>query len=207
VILAFLAPCSALAPFLAPRAMHKSSMVVHSAPPPRSTHMQRRALVLSATSALLLGGLQQRAYAATSPSFERLFGEAALAFQRADYAGAERLWKKATDEYPSQPLAHANLAVVLIINASDECTLGEPPTGGARTRLEEALAAIDTAESLGSAPDALNLNAKGNAFGLLLKWSEAAGAYRESAAAAPRDFESIPRSNEACDTPESNPWF
>ena len=75
--------------------------------------------------------------------------------------------------------------------------LGVAPTGEARKRLEEALTAIDTAESLGSSPDALNLNAKGNALGLLLQWSDARAAYEASGDAADRSFASIPRSNEA----------
>ena len=87
---------------------------------------------------------------------------------------------------------------VTCLRAAQQCTvLGVAPTGEARKRLEEALTAIDTAESLGSSPDALNLNAKGNALGLLLQWSDARAAYEASGDAADRSFASIPRSNEA----------
>ena len=51
--------------------------------------------------------------------------------------------------------------------------------GRAKQRLEEALQAIDRASDLGST-DALLLNCKGNALGLLLRWEEARAAYTAS---------------------------
>ena len=97
---------------------------------------------------------------------------------------------EATAIAPREAVAWSNLAVTLIINASEggEMQLGVAPTGEARKQLEEALTAIDTAESLGSSPDALNLNAKGNALGLLLQWSDARAAYEASGDAADRSF-------------------
>ena len=139
------------------------------------------------------------AFAASPTDYASLADAAARAFQRADYAGSEKLWREATAIAPREAVAWSNLAVTLIINASEggEMQLGVAPTGEARKRLEEALTAIDTAESLGSSPDALNLNAKGNALGLLLQWSDARAAYEASGDAADRSFASIPRSNEA----------
>jgi len=53
------------------------------------------------------------------------------------------------------------------------------------------------AESLGAEPDSLNLNTKGNALGLLLRWEDARAVYEASVKAADKEFASIPRSNEA----------
>ena len=158
----------------------------------------------SALGAALVGALmspttrRQAALAAEpSPTFEQLAASAFAAFEQAKYADSERLWKRATAAYPSQSLGWINLAVALVINASDEMTLGVEPTGRAKERLEEALTAIDQAEALGSGTDALMLNSRGNALGLLLRWEDARAAYAASAAAAQKDFASIPRSNEA----------
>lgn len=135
--------------------------------------------------------------AATSKTSEK-FNAASLAFQQGNYLESERLWRNVASE-TDDPVAWSNLAIVLIINASEDpaMELGKLPAGKARERLEEALAAIDRSESVGSQPDALNLNAKGNAFGLLLRWDDASAAYEASAAAAPKDFVSIPLGNEA----------
>ena len=62
--------------------------------------------------------------------------------------------------------------------------------------LEEALSATERAEALGAA-DGILLNSRGNALGLLQRWGEARAAYAAATTLSPRDFESIPRSNEA----------
>ena len=155
----------------------------------------RRSAVGSALVAALLTALPTAASA--DETFEQLAAAAFASFEQAKYADSERLWQKATAAFPSQPLGWLNLAVALVINASDEMTLGVEPTGRAKERLEEALAAIDKAEALGGSGDALMLNSRGNALGLLLRWEDARAAYAASAAAAPKDFVSIPRSNEA----------
>lgn len=129
--------------------------------------------------------------------YSKLAADAALAFQQGDYKRCETLWRDATAESPGEALAWANLATTLIINASDEMQLGVAPEGKARDRLVEAVGAVERAEALGGTPDALSLNTKGNALGLLLRWDEARATYAASASASPRDFESIPRSNEA----------
>ena len=85
---------------------------------------------------------------------------------------------------------------MLIILASDGMSLGVKPTGEPLARLERALDCLEKAEALGSR-DALLLNDRGNALGLLQRWEEARAAYGASADASPRDFEAIPRSNEA----------
>jgi tetratricopeptide (TPR) repeat protein len=126
--------------------------------------------------------------------------EASNAFQRGDYVLSEKLWREVANAAPSESLAWSNLGVTLIINASDEMQLGVAPSGKARDRLDEALAALDTAirlDGANGASDALTLNSRGNALGLLLRWEEAATAYAAASAASRRDFESIPRSNEA----------
>lgn len=129
---------------------------------------------------------------------ESPIAKAQNAFQKGDYLLSERLWREAANAQPANSLPWSNLAVTLIINASDEMQLGVPPKDKARERLEEALAALDTAVRLdGEAPDALTLNSRGNALGLLLRWEDAAATYGKSAAVSRRDFESIPRSNEA----------
>lgn len=135
--------------------------------------------------------------ASVERSYADLAAEAYAAFEAADYRLCERKWQAATAAYPSEPLGWNNLAIALVINASDEMKLGEPPAGRARERLDEALAALARAEALSPSADALLLNARGNAFGLLLRWEDALGAYSASAAASPADFASIPRSNEA----------
>merc|ERR1719247_1250098 len=62
--------------------------------------------------------------------------------------------------------------------------------------LDDALEALDRAEALG-ARDALFLNSRGNALGLLQLWPEALAAYEAASAVAAKDFLSIPRSNAA----------
>ena len=139
------------------------------------------------------------AAADASDSYRSAVDEASRAFQLADYVRSETLWREAAMARPEASLAWSNLAVTLIINASGEMRLGEPPTGKAKERLTEALAALDAAERIDgeTSPDPLTLNSRGNALGLLLRWDEAATAYAASAAASRRDFVSIPRSNEA----------
>lgn len=131
-----------------------------------------------------------------SRSYSAMVKDAVGAFEAGDYLRSEAAWRKAAKAYPSEPLSWANLAVALVINASGEMTLGVEPSGRARERLEEALAATAEAEVLGSV-DAILLNTRGNALGLLLRWREAAEAYAGAREAAARDFESIPASNEA----------
>lgn len=158
----------------------------------------RRALM---TNLLVASGtelfISESVSAATSKTSDK-FNAASLAFQQGNYLESERLWRNVASE-TDDPVAWSNLAIVLIINASEDpaMELGKLPAGKARERLDEALAAIDRSESVGSQPDALNLNAKGNAFGLLLRWDDACAAYEASAAAAPKDFVSIPLGNEA----------
>jgi tetratricopeptide (TPR) repeat protein len=166
--------------------------------PPRLA-LNRRALFSAAApmSAVGLTALSLPSFAGEAPSFAQLSAQASSAFQKADYVGCERLWREAAATKPDEPIAYANLAVALVINASDEMQLGVAPTGKARERLVEAIEAIDKAEGLGKVPDPLNLNTKGNALGLLQRWEDARAAYAVATAASPRDFESIPRSNEA----------
>lgn len=65
----------------------------------------------------------------------------------------------------------------------------------AKVKLQRALVALDTAEHLGQ-DDALLMNSRGNAFSLLQMWGEALEAYKKAADLSPRDFESIPLSNQ-----------
>ncbi len=136
--------------------------------------------------------------AVAAESFLKMGDKAATAFIRGGYDESERLWREATVAYPDEPLGWANLATTLVITASSEMTLGVPPEPGSRAanRLDEALRAIERAETLGST-DALLLNTRGNALGLMLRWDDARLAYRAATDASQRDFESIPRSNEA----------
>ena len=153
----------------------------------------RRAALLS----LLLLSAPTRPAGANSPaSFAQMAQAAFAAFERADYLESERLWRAATEQHPKEGLGWANLAVALIINASDKMTLGVLPTGEPLQRLEEALSATERAEALGAA-DGILLNSRGNALGLLQRWGEARAAYAAATTLSPRDFESIPRSNEA----------
>jgi len=161
-------------------------------------HVSRRAALTLPLQALLLGStLLSNPPANASPfPYAVMVKDASAAFEGADYIKSEKLWRKATEAYPEADLCWANLAVVLIINASDEMTLGTKPQGSARERLDEALVAIQTAERLGQA-DALLLNARGNAFGLLQQWTDAVDAYGAAVVLSARDFESIPASNQA----------
>lgn len=163
-------------------------------PAPRAASPTRRGALRLASAAVLAPPI---AASAAAPSFEAGTSAAFTAFAKGDYSLAEQLWSQAVEAYPQQPLAWANLATLLIINASDEMKLGEPPTGDALQRLERALVAIEKSEQLGSAPDALLLNTRGNALGLLQRWEAAQTAYTTSADAAARNFASIPRSNAA----------
>ena len=158
----------------------------------------RRRAVSFSSAVALLARWPEAAAAAAPPPFSRMASDAARAFEQGKYEECEQLWQAAADAYSSEDLAWANLAVALIINASDDPTmkLGQPPAGRAKERLEAALAAIEKATALGSS-DALLLNAQGNALGLLLRWGEAREAYASATALSARDFESIPRSNEA----------
>jgi tetratricopeptide (TPR) repeat protein len=185
-----------------------TSALVAKAPlvaPPQ--HLSRAALLRTAASAALALPLGARAVEAPPP-FEVGTKEAFAAFAAGEYTRAEQLSSRAAEAYPDSALAFANLATLLIINASDKMTLGELPTGEALQRLERALVAIDRAEALGaSAPrpdqpvgrgaDAVLLNSRGNALGLLQRWPEAQEAYTTSADSAVKSFASIPRSNAA----------
>lgn len=125
-------------------------------------------------------------------AFERASRAAYAKFQAADYPAAEQAWAGVAETFPKEPLAFANWATVLIILASDGMSLGVKPTGEPLARLERALDCLEKAEALGSR-DALLLNDRGNALGLLQRWEEARAAYGASADASPRDFEAIPR--------------
>ena len=169
--------------------------------------LSRASLLRTAASAALTLPLGAKAVEAPPP-FELGTRDAFAAFAAGDYTRAEQLWSRATEAYPDSALAHANLATLLIINASDKMTLGELPTGDALRRLERALVAIDRAEALGAgAPradqpvgrgaDAVLLNSRGNALGLLQRWPEAQAAHTLAADSAAKTFASIPRSNAA----------
>ena len=158
----------------------------------------RRAALLGALS---ISVAKPAASHATPPSgsrkqFERAVIEAYTAFTKGEYMESERLWLQATQDYPEEALAWQNLATVLIINASEQMTLGQLPTGEALQRLQRALTAFNNAENLGET-DALLVNARGNALGLLQRWEEAHAAYAASVDLSPRDLESIPLSNQA----------
>lgn len=161
----------------------------------RSPALSRRGLLaaLASTSSV---SLTPRSAAAAKPSFDAVTRGAFEAFTSGDYAKAEAEWRKASTVLPNEPLVWINFGTCLVIVASDAMTLGVKPLGKPAEQLREALAAFDTAERLGSS-DALLLNSRGNAFGLLQEWKEARTAYEASAAVSPRDFESIPRSNSA----------
>jgi tetratricopeptide (TPR) repeat protein len=159
--------------------------------------LTRRQLWGGAMAAISLVSLPTQAAVATGETLDEMVAQATHAFERAEYVESERQWRAVTTAYPAAALGWINLAVTLIINASDEMKLGQPPEGQAKKRLEEALMAVAEAERRGTTGDALLLNARGNAFGLLLRWEEARAAYADAASVAARDFVSIPRSNEA----------
>ena len=169
-----------------------SSALLHSA----RHQLSRRALL---TTAAAVASVPQPA--AAVPTFEAGTKAAFAAFAAGDYRRAEELWSRAVETYPDSSLAWANLATLLIINASDEMTLGQLPTGDALQRLERALTVIGRSEELsGPAADPVLLNSRGNALGLLLRWEDAVAAYTASADAAGNgmnNFASIPRSNAA----------
>jgi len=164
----------------------------HARRQPRATAMERRVLL-----AWGVGGLFPAISAASASRqpVRSIVDEASLSFQRGEYGISEQQWRAATEASPDLALAWANLAVVLLINASQEMTLGEPPVGRAKARCEEAVSALDRAEAIEGAGDALSLNTRGNALALLLRWEEAQKEYARAADVARRDFESIPRSN------------
>lgn len=167
--------------------------------PASGLRMSRRGLCTSMAAAAAAPSSLSLSFAsdaAPTTASARLAAEATSAFERADYLASERLWRQVTMEAPDDSLAWANLAINLIITASEEMELGKPPEGRAKERLDECLRAIEQAEALDVTPDALTLNSKGNALGLQLRWADARVAYAASADASPRSFESIPRSNE-----------
>eukprot|EP00310_Coccolithus_braarudii_P014965 CAMPEP_0183348830 /NCGR_PEP_ID=MMETSP0164_2-20130417/13216_1 /TAXON_ID=221442 /ORGANISM="Coccolithus pelagicus ssp braarudi, Strain PLY182g" /LENGTH=274 /DNA_ID=CAMNT_0025520477 /DNA_START=81 /DNA_END=906 /DNA_ORIENTATION=+ len=177
-----------------------SAFFVHTPPLARPAYcMGRRGAILACSAAALVQWNSAPAVASASVTQSRFVQEsraAFAAFERGDYVEAETQWRRVSDAFPNEALAHANLATCLIINASEQMTLGELPTGIAHDRLQAALEAIEKATSLG-ATDALLLNARGNTLGLLQRWDEARAEYDASAAVSSRDFESIPRSNAA----------
>jgi len=185
-----------------PLAVHSPALLSTAHPPAllSAAHapaiMSRRALFGSLLSLPLVPAASATAAPPPKSSFELESRGAYKAFSAGEYAEAARLWEQLCDRFADQPLAHANLGTCLIIIASDMMTLGELPPPAAAARLERALDAFDTATKLGSG-DALLLNSKGNALGLLQRWGEARDAYVSAAAAGPRDFESIPRLNAA----------
>ena len=115
-------------------------------------------------------------------------------FQAADYPAAEQAWASIAENFPKEPLAFANWATVLIILASDGMSLGVKPTGEPLARLERALDCLEKAEALGSR-DALLLNDRGNALGLLQRWEGRAPRTARRTVAPRRTGD--PRSNEA----------
>ena len=88
-------------------------------------HLSRAALLRTAASAALALPLGAKAVEAPPP-FEAGTKEAFAAFAAGEYTRAEQLWSRAAEAYPDSALAFANLATLLIINASDKMTLGEP---------------------------------------------------------------------------------
>lgn len=163
---------------------------------PKAVQTCRRAFALGLAQCLSLAQCPPPAFAAVQNP-DRLAADAAAAFQRGDYSASESMWREYVNVNPRNEIGLANFATVCIINASDEMKLGMAPEGRAKERLDEALRAIDQAKAVASSADPLLLNAQGNALGLSLRWEEARAAYSEATAASPRDFESIPRSNEA----------
>ena len=87
-------------------------------------HLSRAALLRTAASAALALPLGAKAVEAPPP-FEVGTREAFAAFAAGEYTRAEQLWSRAAEAYPDSALAFANLATLLIINASDKMTLGE----------------------------------------------------------------------------------
>lgn len=175
-----------------------ATMPISSRPrTPPNLISRRRLLCGMATTAVCAPGWAPTAAGAASPLvFGAATKKAFAAFTAGDYSRAEHEWREVSTAYPNEPLVWINFGTCLVILASDEMTLGVKPEGRAAERLHEALSAFDAAERLGSS-DALLLNSRGNALGLLQQWGEARAAYEASAAASPRDFESIPRSNAA----------
>jgi hypothetical protein len=86
----------------------------------------RRAVLLSAVTAAFAG---PAATHARPVSFERSVKDAYAAFTKGDYVASEKLWARATEEFPDEALTWQNLMTVLIINASEQMTLGQLPTG------------------------------------------------------------------------------
>ena len=99
-------------------------------------HLSRAALLRTAASAALALPLGAKAVEAPPP-FEVGTREAFAAFAAGEYTRAEQLWSRAAEAYPDSALAFANLATLLIINASDKMTLGaaaaSQPTVGSTT--------------------------------------------------------------------------
>ena len=87
-------------------------------------HLSRAALLRTAASAALALPLGAKAVEAPPP-FEVGTREAFAAFAAGEYTRAEQLWSRAAEAYPDSALAFANLATLLIINASDKMTLGK----------------------------------------------------------------------------------
>ena len=87
-------------------------------------HLSRAALLRTAASAALALPLGAKAVEAPSPPFEVGTKDAFAAFAAGEYTRAEQLWSRAAETYPDSALAFANLATLLIINASDKMTLG-----------------------------------------------------------------------------------
>ena len=86
-------------------------------------HLSRAALLRTAASAALALPLGAKAVEAPPP-FEVGTKDAFAAFAAGEYTRAEQLWSRAAETYPDSALAFANLATLLIINASDKMTLG-----------------------------------------------------------------------------------
>lgn len=172
----------------------------------RASHvLSRRAAMGSLVALPLVPAASTAATASAKPSFELESRGAYKAFTVGDYARAAELWEQLIDRFPAQPLAHANLGTCLIILASDAMQLGQLPPPAAAKQLERALVAFDVAADLGSG-DALLLNSRGNALGLLQRWEEAHATYEAAAAAGPREFESIPRCALHCAANATGTW-
>lgn len=164
---------------------------------PIQIHHQTRRALLTWTASAAVCALPTCGALADKPAFSDATCEAYAAFSEGDYDRAEREWRRASIVLSDSSIVWLNFGSSLVILASAEMKLGVKPTGRAAERLREALEAFDAAERLGDKPDSLLFNSRGNALSLLQHWPEARAAYEASAAASPRDFESIPRSNSA----------
>eukprot|EP00466_Bigelowiella_natans_P019344 jgi/Bigna1/127997/aug1.5_g2705 len=133
---------------------------------------------------------------------DALSNEAVEAFQKGDYEKVMRNCKMLVEQKPAMVFAWSLLGTAELILGSKDLTMNGGLNEQQEALLRDAIKHFDTSTSLaGDNKDALTLNNKANALGLLEEWEQAVDVYEEAFQITldtrMKDFEVIPMMNKA----------